>query len=59
MKYGSRKFILAMFTVLSANVLVVVGAITASVWGAAVGAVVATYMAGNVGQKAVEKPGVQ
>lgn len=55
MKYGSRKFIVSMFVIASADVLVWLGTIEPSVWGATVGTVVAAYIAGNVTQKATTK----
>jgi hypothetical protein len=55
MRYGSRKFLTALLVIASADVLVLLGSIEASVWGAAVGSVVAAYIAGNVAQKMVQK----
>jgi hypothetical protein len=53
MKYGSRKFLLALLTIASADALLVLGMLDSSVWAAAVGSALALYMAGNVGQRAI------
>lgn len=55
MRYGSRKFLAALMVISSADAMLLVGSIDASVWGATVGSVVAAYIAGNVAQKAVTK----
>lgn len=55
MRYRSRKFLVAVLVIASADVLVFMGSIDASVWGATVGTVVAAYIAGNVAQKATGK----
>ncbi|SCU75504.1 exported hypothetical protein [Cupriavidus necator] len=55
MKYGGRKFITALLVIASADAMLLLGSIGASVWGATVGSVVAAYIAGNVAQKAVAK----
>lgn len=52
MRYGSRKFILSLLTLASADAMLFLGSITPSVWGGVVGSVLALYVAGNVGQKA-------
>lgn len=52
-KYNSRKFFIALFAILSADVLVVIGSITASVFAAIVGTAIVAYITGNVAQKAV------
>jgi hypothetical protein len=54
MGYGSRKFVLAVAALLSADVFLALGSITPQVWAATVGSVLALYVAGNVGQKAVK-----
>lgn len=51
MRYGSRKFILAMLSLASANVLVWFGKIDPGVYSAVLIATVAAYIAGNVAQK--------
>lgn len=55
-KYGSRKFLLALATLLIASVLVVTGDITALIWRDVVIAICGAYMAANVTQKALVKP---
>lgn len=55
MRYGSRKFITALLVIASADVMLWLGSLNASVWGATVGSVAAAYIAGNVAQKMVEK----
>lgn len=55
MRYASRKFVLSVLVILSADLMVWAGSIDAAVWGAAVGSVVAAYLAANVTQKAVAK----
>ncbi|CAG9177902.1 hypothetical protein [Cupriavidus pampae] len=55
MKYGSRKFVTALLVVVSADVLVWLGSIEASVWGATIGSVAAAYIAGNIAEKMVRK----
>lgn len=55
MKYGSRKFLLTVLTIMSACGLLLVGSIGEAVWGATVGSALALYMAGNVGRAAVNK----
>lgn len=54
-RYASRKFIISILSVVSADVLVFLHVIDAGVWGTTVGGVVALYIAGNVGQKATAK----
>jgi hypothetical protein len=54
-RYGSRKFLLALLVIASADVLLVLGSLTASVWAAAVGSALGLYMAGNVGRAALPK----
>lgn len=54
-KYGSRKFIIAMIAIASADALACLHIIDAAVWGTTVGGVIALYVAGNVSQKAVVK----
>jgi hypothetical protein len=56
MRYGSRKFILALLTHVSATALLAVGLIEASVWATSIGAALGLYTLGNVGQKALVKP---
>lgn len=56
MRYGSRKFILALMSCASATTLVVVGAITGEVYATVMGTCVAAYIAGNVYQKQALKP---
>jgi len=50
-RFSSRKFIVSILVILSADVLIGLGSITAQVWASAVGSVVALYVAGNVAQK--------
>lgn len=54
-RYGSRKFILALLSLVSATGLVAFGLIADGVYSAVVIATVGAYIAGNVAQKAVEK----
>ena len=54
-RYGSRKFIMAFLALASATWLVSIGAITPAVYQAVVLGTVGVYVAGNVGQKWVEK----
>ena len=58
-RYASRKFILALLALASATYLVAFGAITPAVYQGVVVATVGVYIAGNVGQKWVDKAGVQ
>lgn len=55
MKYGSRKFILALLTLADSSVLLAFGAIDADVWKAVVLGTVGVYIAANVAQRAVDK----
>jgi hypothetical protein len=50
-KYGSRKFLLALLTIVSSTAMLVLGLLPASVYAQLVGAALALYMVGNVGQK--------
>lgn len=52
MRYGSRKFLLALLVIMSSNVLLVLGLLPPSVYASLVGAALTLYTAGNVGQKA-------
>lgn len=52
-RYGSRKFILACATLVSASALVWCGKIADGVYSAVVIATVGAYLVANVGQKAV------
>ena len=54
-RYGSRKFILACASLLSATGLVAAGSIADGVYSAVVIATVGAYIAGNVAQKVVVK----
>lgn len=54
-RYASRKFLLALFALISASVLVYTGHIADGVYSAVAIATVGAYIAGNVGQKAVQK----
>ena len=56
-RYASRKFLLALFTVISATWLVRTGHIADGVYSAVVIATIGAYFAGNVAQKAVTKTG--
>jgi hypothetical protein len=49
MGYGSRKFLLAVAALLSADVFLALGSITPQVWAATVGSVLALYVAGQRG----------
>lgn len=51
-RYASRKFILAMLTLLSASLLVYFGKIDGGVYATVVVAAVGAYLAANVTQKA-------
>lgn len=53
--YRSRKFLLALLTLLSASGLVFIGHISDGVYSAVVIATVGAYIVGNVAQKAVAK----
>lgn len=55
-RFFSRKFIAAMSALASATWLVYGGYIADGVYSAVVIATVASYIAGNVTQKAIEKP---
>jgi hypothetical protein len=52
----SRKFILALLSLLSASILCVTGHIADGVYSAVVIATVGAYMTANVAQKATAKP---
>lgn len=52
----SRKFILALLSLLSASILCVTGHIANGVYSAVVIATVGAYMTANVAQKATAKP---
>lgn len=54
-RYASRKFLLALATLVSASALVATGHIADGVYSAVVIATVGAYIAGNVAQKAVTK----
>lgn len=54
-RYASRKFLLSLFVVMSADALLWLHAISAAEWATTVGFVVAAYIGGNVGQKATQK----
>lgn len=54
-RYTSRKFILAMLTLISASALVALRLIDDGVYSAVVIATVGVYIAGNVTQKAVSQ----
>lgn len=54
-RYASRKFLISLLALASADILCLLHTIDASVWGATVGSVVALYVAGNVSQKAVTR----
>jgi hypothetical protein len=54
-RYTSRKFILALLTLISASALVALRLIDGGVYSAVVVASVGAYIAGNVAQKAVSK----
>lgn len=55
MRYASRKFLLALFTLMSATWLVYGGYIADGVYSAVVIATVGAYIVGNVAQRQVEK----
>ena len=50
-RYASRKFLVSLLVTASADVLLAVGSLNATVWGSTVGSVVALYVASNVAQK--------
>jgi hypothetical protein len=50
-KLISRKFIVSLLVIGSADVLLALGQLNATVWGSTVGSVVALYVASNVAQK--------
>ena len=50
-RYASRKFLVSLLVIASADVLLAVGSLNATVWGSTVGSVVALYVASNVAQK--------
>lgn len=50
--FASRKFIVSLLALASADALALLHIIDAGVWGTTIGGVVALYVAGNVGQKA-------
>lgn len=54
-RYTSRKFLIAVFTLISATALVASHLIADGVYSAVVIATVGSYIAGNVAQKAVAK----
>ena len=54
-RYASRKFLLALLSLVSATGLVATGAITPDVYQYVVLGTVGAYIAGNVGQKWVDK----
>ena len=53
-RYGSRKFILACASLVSATALVWTGHIADGVYSAVVIATVGVYLAANIGQKAID-----
>lgn len=53
MKYGSRKWILAILIVLVSSLLVYIGSITAAIWGSTIGVLIVAYFTANVAQKKV------
>ena len=55
MRYASRKFLLALFTLMSCTWLVWNGSIADGVYSAVVIATVGAYIAGNVGQKYIQQ----
>lgn len=54
-RYLSRKFLLATGTAVAGVVFFALGKMAADQWIAQSGFVLASYLAGNVGQKAVDK----
>ena len=50
-RFLSRKFMVSLLVIGSADVLAALGTINAAVWGSTVGSVVALYVASNVAQK--------
>lgn len=54
-RYASRKFLLSLFTLISASALVYTGHIADGVYSAVIIATVGAYIAGNVTQKALAK----
>jgi hypothetical protein len=54
-RYGSRKFLVALFALVSADAALFLGLIDAGVWGSTVGGVIGLYAAANVAQKATAK----
>ena len=55
MRYASRKFLLALFTLISCTWLVWNGSIADGVYSAVVIATVGAYIVGNVSQRYVDK----
>lgn len=56
MRYTSRKFILAAATLLAATAMLYLDHLTAILWRDVVLGTVGVYIAGNVAQKATQKP---
>lgn len=56
MKYGSRKFLLALLTIISADALRFLSMLDGGQWVTIVAGTLTVYFAANVGQKAVVKP---
>ena len=54
MKYGSRKFLIALLALISAHWALFEKLIEAGDYKAVMLGVIAVYMAGNIGEKAVE-----
>lgn len=54
-RYGSRKFILAILTLVFSTALVAAGLISDGVYSTIVIAAVAAYITGNVAQKKLDK----
>ena len=54
-RFTSRKFLLALATLLIASGLLALGMVTALIWRDVVIATVGAYIAGNVAQKATSK----
>lgn len=54
-RYASRKFLLALLTLISSSALVYLGKIDDGVYSAVVIATVGAYLAANVAQKAAQK----
>ena len=58
-RFLSRKFLVSLLAIISADGLVLAGSINGAVWGSTVGSVIALYAVANVAQKIGTKTGGQ